>query len=380
MVSGPRVKTDAGPVTRWSWATCWGGTQADLAVANSGADNVQVFPGVGGGFFNDQAQATRTYAVGQGPNRRCSWAISAGRGLGLATLNAGSNDGTLISLAGTSNPVIQSLLDPAAIRRPPASSGDFTRDGFTDLVVGNNGDGHLALLLGGSGGLSLSQTLVSAEAPNPTSLSFAGVSDGELNFYGSAMAGREAAIDLAFNLSGGAGLEAGLSARGRRACRRIVPGRRFVAGHNRLNPAGIAAPELLGHHAGPGRHVADGPRCCRGTWRASRAGRWRRSGRPGSASPWSSPGPGAARAVPTISPVRRQGLTRRDPPAPSKRSRRGSGCRSAWNGRGNGAGRGQSCPELPERGGVAGPGARTGRAREAVAVRPGRAHAGTNRQ
>jgi hypothetical protein len=50
--------------------------------------------------------------------------------------------------------------------------------------------------------LSLSQTLTSAEAPNPTSLSFAGVSDGLLSFYVST-AGREAALNLAFDLSGG---------------------------------------------------------------------------------------------------------------------------------------------------------------------------------
>ena len=30
-------------------------------------------------------------------------------------------------------------------------AGDFTGNGFTDLVVGNNGDGHLALLTGRPG-------------------------------------------------------------------------------------------------------------------------------------------------------------------------------------------------------------------------------------
>src|SRR4029077_6136407 len=89
-------------------------------------------------------------------------------------------------------------------------AGDFTGNGFTDLVVGNNGDGHLALLLGGASGLSLSQTLTSAEAPNPTSLSFAGVSDGLLSFYVST-AGREAALNLAFDLNGGPGSEPGLT-------------------------------------------------------------------------------------------------------------------------------------------------------------------------
>ena len=115
----------------------------------------------------------------------------------------------MISLAGTPNPVIQSF---ATGGDSPTTgfAGDFTNDGFTDLVVGNNGDGHVALLLGGAGGLSLTQTLSSAEVPNPTGLSFAGVSAGELSFYVST-AGREAATELAFNLEGGAGVEGGSS-------------------------------------------------------------------------------------------------------------------------------------------------------------------------
>ncbi len=67
MIPGARVQTDAGPVAV-AVGNLLGGTQTDLAVANSGADNVQVFPSVGGGFFNDQPQATQTYAVGQAPS------------------------------------------------------------------------------------------------------------------------------------------------------------------------------------------------------------------------------------------------------------------------------------------------------------------------
>ena len=67
MIPGPRVHTDAGPVALVV-GDLLGGTQPDLAVANSGANNVQVFPGIGGGFFNNQPQATRTYAVGQAPS------------------------------------------------------------------------------------------------------------------------------------------------------------------------------------------------------------------------------------------------------------------------------------------------------------------------
>ncbi len=196
---GSRPTPDRSP---WPWATCWAANQTDLAVANSGADNVQIFPGVGGGFFNDQTSATKTYAVGQAPSSLFLGNFN-GLGQGLATLNAGSNDGTLISNLDAANPVTQTF---ATGGDSPTSgfAGDFTGNGFTDLVVGNNGDGHLALLLGGSGGLSLSQTLVSPEAPNPTSLSFAGVSDGQLSFYVST-AGHEAAMNLAFNLDGDTG-------------------------------------------------------------------------------------------------------------------------------------------------------------------------------
>ena len=67
MVSGARVQTDAGPVAL-AVGNLLGDGQTDLAVANSGANNVQIFPGIGGGFFNEQPQATRTYATGQAPS------------------------------------------------------------------------------------------------------------------------------------------------------------------------------------------------------------------------------------------------------------------------------------------------------------------------
>ena len=102
MIPGPRVQTDAGPVAM-AVGNVLGGTQTDLAVANSGANNVQVFPGVGGGFFNDQPTATTTIPVGQAPSSLFLGNFN-GLGQGLATLNAGSNNGTLISGLGTASP------------------------------------------------------------------------------------------------------------------------------------------------------------------------------------------------------------------------------------------------------------------------------------
>ena len=78
-------------------------------------------------------------------------------------------------------------------------AGDFTGNGYTDLVVGNTADGRIALFTGGAGGLNLSQSITNAETPSPTSLSFAGVSNGVLSFY-AATAGRESASLLSFNL------------------------------------------------------------------------------------------------------------------------------------------------------------------------------------
>jgi hypothetical protein len=166
-------------------------------VANQQANNVQVFPGVGGGFF---AETPTTYAVGQAPSGLFLGNFD-GSGTGIAALNAGSNTISLIDPGGA----IQSI--PTGGLRPSSGfAGDFTNSGFTDLVVGDSADGHIALLLGGVSGLSLSQTLFSADAPSPTALSFRGLSDGVLSFY-VASAGHEAALSLAFDLTGGPGAE-----------------------------------------------------------------------------------------------------------------------------------------------------------------------------
>ena len=58
LIPGPRIKTDAGPVAV-AVGNILGTGQQDLAVANQQANNVQVFPGVGGGFFGQNADDLR---------------------------------------------------------------------------------------------------------------------------------------------------------------------------------------------------------------------------------------------------------------------------------------------------------------------------------
>ncbi len=191
LIPGPRISTDAGPVAVAVGNILSNGTQ-DLAVANQQANNVQVFTGVGSGFFSQNA---RTYPVGQAPDGLFLGDFS-GSGTQIATLNGGSNS---ISLINPSAGGVTQTISTGGVYPSSGFAGNFTGNGYTDLVVGNTADGRIALFTGGAEGLNLSQSTTSAAVPSPTSLSFAGVSDGVLSFY-AATAGREAASLLSFNL------------------------------------------------------------------------------------------------------------------------------------------------------------------------------------
>jgi hypothetical protein len=209
LIPGPRIQTEAGPVATVV-GNLLGNGQTDLAVANSQANTVQVFPAAGNGFFNDQPAAVKTYNVGQSP-ADIFFGNFGGQGNGVATINPGSNNGTLISNLASPNPLTQTF-DTGGVSPITGFAGDFSGNGYTDLVVGNYGDGRVSLILGSATGLTLSQTLSSPAAPNPTDLSFGALAGGFLNFYAST-AGREAAIDLAFNLGSDIGTGGDIGAR-----------------------------------------------------------------------------------------------------------------------------------------------------------------------
>src|SRR5206468_3277767 len=84
----------------------------------------------------------------------------------------------------------------------PVAAIAFSDDGVDGLLVANEGDGVLALFLGGPGGLELAGTMERPEVPNPTSLAFDSLSGDVLQFY-AATAGVEAATRLQFNLGDG---------------------------------------------------------------------------------------------------------------------------------------------------------------------------------
>jgi hypothetical protein len=194
LAPGPRIKTAAGPVATVV-ADLNGDGRLDLAVANQQANSLQIFPGVGGGFFNDQNPIV--IPVGNNPG-----SIFIGNFDGkpdIVTVNAGSNDLSVISDYNAANPVIVTI--PSGGLNPVTAFEFSSADGFDDLVVGNNGDGVLALFEGGPDGLALISTESDPNLPSPTDLAFATLTGGQVHFY-AATEGRESAELVAFSLSG----------------------------------------------------------------------------------------------------------------------------------------------------------------------------------
>src|SRR5262249_34876172 len=141
------------------------GGYPNLLVTNSGANNVMLMPGVGQGFFNDRNPTV--FPVGNNPGP-----LFVGNFDGkpdLVTVNAGSNDLTLISGFDGPDPVTTTI---ASGGLDPTTAFAFTSGGFEDLVVGNTGDGVLSLFEGGPDGLSLMSAETVPNLPSPTDLAF----------------------------------------------------------------------------------------------------------------------------------------------------------------------------------------------------------------
>jgi len=190
---GPRLNSGgSGPVSTVV-GDFSGGTNPDILVTNSLSNNVVLLPGVGGGFFNDTNP--QKFAVGNDPGPLFVGSFDGKPD--LLTVNTGSNNLTLISdfmSADSSTTTISSGgIAPDAAFSFSASSG------FEDLVVGNGGDGVLALFEGGQAGLSLRSLETEPDLPDPTALAFSTLTSGQVQFY-AATAGRESAELVALSL------------------------------------------------------------------------------------------------------------------------------------------------------------------------------------
>src|SRR4029077_4281088 len=103
--AGPRLNSGGtGPVSTVV-GNFSGGAYPDILVTNSQSNDVKLLPGVGQGFFNDQNPTT--FAVGTNPVT--SFVGNFDGQTDLLTVNAGSNDLTLISGFEGANPTTSTI-------------------------------------------------------------------------------------------------------------------------------------------------------------------------------------------------------------------------------------------------------------------------------
>ena len=185
----------------------------DMLVTDSESNSVLFLPGTGGGFFNDQnpkpfnpggtlGQSPQILPVGDGPV--AGFVGNFNGRTDLLTVNAGSNDLTLIS--GFDGPDANISTISSGGLDPVAAFAFDAGNGFEDLVVGNGGDGILALFEGGTDGLSLVSATTEPNVPDPTALAFSALTGGQVQFY-AATAGRESAelVTLSLLVESGGG-------------------------------------------------------------------------------------------------------------------------------------------------------------------------------
>jgi hypothetical protein len=169
------------------------GGYPNLLVSDSGSNTVTLIPGRSPADFDVTHETS--FSVGDNPGPL--FLNNFNGQTDLVTVNAGSNDLTLISGFGGPNAVTSTIASGGI--DPDAAFAFSSGSGFEDLVVGNAGDGELALFEGRPNGLSLSSATTEPNLPEPTALAFSTLTGGQVQFY-AATAGSESAELVALSL------------------------------------------------------------------------------------------------------------------------------------------------------------------------------------
>jgi hypothetical protein len=191
LTEGPRLKAGFGP-TATAVADVYGNGTPDILVANGQSNNAYLLPGVGGGFFDDKHPTV--FQTGIDPQQIFVGRFDSTSGLGLLTVNAGSNDLTYFPGFGAGRTIATEGLTPTA-----AVAGDFLQDGLTDLIVLHSGDDQVTLFLAGTEGPQIAAVLSSAGVGNLSDLALGAVQGNSVEVYVTAE-GQDAVTGLTFVL------------------------------------------------------------------------------------------------------------------------------------------------------------------------------------
>ena len=143
-----------------------GDGRIDLAAANNGSHNVSIFLGAGDGTFLTAAN----YAAGTNPRE-----VAAGDldGDGVLDLAVAGGTNSVSILRGNADGTFQAPVALTAGTNPAAVAiADLDRDGNLDLVVANSGSGNLSILRGNGDGTFQAAVNVAAGL-NPVSIAIA---------------------------------------------------------------------------------------------------------------------------------------------------------------------------------------------------------------
>src|SRR5262249_52040712 len=144
-VAGPGSPIPVGNSLRFVVVADFNGDgKLDLAVADSGGNNVNILLGNGDGTFG----APLTIPVGTSPVAMVVGDFNCDGKLDIAVANDGSNTVTLLLGHGDGTFTEASGSPYPAGREPFAlAAADFNGDGKLDLAVANTGDGTVSILL-----------------------------------------------------------------------------------------------------------------------------------------------------------------------------------------------------------------------------------------
>jgi hypothetical protein len=191
LTQGPRLNAGLGP-TATVVQDIDGDGLPDILVCNSESNNVYLLRGVGNGFFDDNNPTI--FQTGQDPEQLFVGHFDSQGGLGLVTVNAGSNDLTFFASFGPGRSISTGGLDPRA-----AVATDFTQDGRTDLIVLNQGSDQVSLLVPGLNGPKIAALQSPGTGGNLSDIALGAVSSDSVSVY-LTTEGNEGVIPMTFAL------------------------------------------------------------------------------------------------------------------------------------------------------------------------------------